>query len=73
VVHHAMGNFHRRIKRLSSLSRITPFRHEIFWTHWNLSALRLFYGLAASDSETEFRRAYKVRRIYDRFLTDVQF
>jgi hypothetical protein len=68
-----MGNFHRRIKRLSSLRRITPSRHEMFWTHWNLSAFRLFYGLAASDSETEFRRAYKVRRIYDKFLTNVQF
>jgi hypothetical protein len=25
---------------------------EMFWTHWNLSALGSFYGLAASDSET---------------------
>jgi hypothetical protein len=28
--------------------------HEKFWTHWNLSALRPFYGLAASGSETEY-------------------
>jgi hypothetical protein len=26
----------------------------MFWTHWNLSALRSFYGLAASASETEY-------------------
>jgi hypothetical protein len=24
----------------------------MFWTHWNLSALRSFYGLAASGSES---------------------
>jgi hypothetical protein len=24
----------------------------MFWTHWNLSALRSLYGLAASGSET---------------------
>jgi hypothetical protein len=28
-------------------------RHEMFWTHWDLSALRSFYGLAALGSETE--------------------
>jgi hypothetical protein len=26
----------------------------MFWTHWNLSALQSFYGLAASGSETEY-------------------
>jgi hypothetical protein len=26
----------------------------MFWTHWNLSALRSFYGLAASASQTEY-------------------
>jgi hypothetical protein len=26
----------------------------MFWTHWNLLALRSFYGLAASGSETEY-------------------
>jgi hypothetical protein len=28
--------------------------HEMFWTHWNLSPLWSFYGLAASGSETEY-------------------
>jgi hypothetical protein len=28
--------------------------HKMFWTHWNLSARRSFYGLAASVSETEY-------------------
>jgi hypothetical protein len=32
----------------------------MFWTHWNLSALRSFYGLAASASQTE----YTEREIY---------
>jgi hypothetical protein len=30
----------------------------MFWTHWKLSALRSFYGLAASASQTEFRYLY---------------
>jgi hypothetical protein len=48
-----MGNFHRRIKRLSS---IAPSRHEMFWKHWNLSTLRSFYDLPASSSETGYIR-----------------
>jgi hypothetical protein len=31
----------------------------MFWTHWNLSALPSFYGLAASDSETEYSKRKK--------------
>jgi hypothetical protein len=27
---------------------------EMFWMHWDLSALGSFYGLAASDSETMY-------------------
>jgi hypothetical protein len=30
----------------------------MFWTHWNLSALRSFYGLAASASQTEYIFVY---------------
>jgi hypothetical protein len=69
-----MGNFHCRIKRFSSLSRITPSRHEMFWTHWNLSAIRLFYGLAARTQKQSLGALIRqIPRIYDRFLTNVQF
>jgi hypothetical protein len=32
----------------------------MFWTHWNLSALRSFYGLAASGLETEYNKFWVV-------------
>jgi hypothetical protein len=39
----------------------------MFWTHWNLSALRSFYGLAASASQTEYS-SFKSK---DQFETSV--
>jgi hypothetical protein len=35
-----------------NVSAYNYYIHEMFWTHWNLSALRSFYGLAASGSES---------------------
>jgi hypothetical protein len=37
--------------------------YEMFWRHWNLSALGSFYGLAASRSETEYTKSQTVRNI----------
>jgi hypothetical protein len=36
---------------------------EMFWRHWNLSALGSFYGLPASGSETEYTKTQTVRNI----------
>jgi hypothetical protein len=47
---------------LSKMGRFSPLhRHEMFWTHWNLSSLRLFYDLAASGSETEYSYFFLIR------------
>jgi hypothetical protein len=45
----------------------------MFWTHWNLSALRSFYGLAASASQTEFSNTMPTEQKFflDQPLVDI--
>jgi hypothetical protein len=50
-----------------STSSITPSRHEMFWTHWNLSAFPSF-SLAASNSETGLYKVVKCSSDSENFL-----
>jgi hypothetical protein len=42
----------------------------MFWTHWNLSALRSFYGLDASASQTEFNWVHGVDEDFRQIMNE---